>query len=114
MFRAAIKGRGAKNMSGWHTTSRHARGYGADWDRIRARVLSRDKHLCQVCLKAGRYTLATEVDHIQPRAQGGTDDDDNLQAIDKACHAAKTADEAALAQGRRPRPRFDPDGRPIW
>jgi 5-methylcytosine-specific restriction protein A len=101
-------------MAGWHKTSRHVRGYGAGWDRTRARILDRDKHLCQVCLKAGRYTPATEVDHIKPKAQGGTDDDDNLQAIDKVCHAAKTEDEAAVAQGRRIKPKFDEDGRPIW
>lgn len=33
--------------------SRHQRGYGSKWDVIRARVLKRDKGLCQLCLRAG-------------------------------------------------------------
>ncbi|MWM31795.1 HNH endonuclease, partial [Escherichia coli] len=33
--------------------SRHQRGYGSKWDSIRARVLKRDKGLCQLCLRAG-------------------------------------------------------------
>lgn len=32
--------------------SRHQRGYGSKWDAIRARVLKRDKGLCQLCLRA--------------------------------------------------------------
>jgi len=39
---------------------------------------------------------ATEVDHIIPKAKGGTDDMSNLQAINKECHKKKTARE----QGR--------------
>jgi 5-methylcytosine-specific restriction protein A len=101
-------------MAGWGNTSRHARGYGRSWDKLRLTILARDKHLCQVCLKAGRITVATEVDHIKPKAQGGTDDPENLQSIDKACHAAKTEDEAATAQGRRIRPKFDAEGRVVW
>ncbi|EEZ2543449.1 TPA: HNH endonuclease, partial [Escherichia coli] len=34
--------------------SRHQRGYGSKWDTIRARVLKRDNHLCQNCLRNGR------------------------------------------------------------
>jgi len=35
-------------------------------------------------------TLATEVDHILSKANGGTDDENNLQAICKVCHRIKT------------------------
>ncbi|MGX8924127.1 HNH endonuclease, partial [Enterobacter hormaechei] len=38
--------------------SRHQRGYGSKWDRLRPIVLDRDKHLCQECLRNGRYTPA--------------------------------------------------------
>ena len=69
------------------------RGYGAEWRKLRARVLSRDKGLCQVCLKSGKYTPAKEVDHIVPKSQGGTDDINQLQAICVSCHRAKTASE---------------------
>lgn len=39
-------------------------------------------------------TLATEVDHIVPHAEGGTDEDSNLEAICGPHHKAKTAEEA--------------------
>lgn len=92
-------------MPGWHKTSRHARGYGAAWVKARDAALKRDGHLCQPCLMAGRPTPAKQVDHITPRAQGGTDDLDNLQSICRDCHNAKTGREAAEAQGRRYRPK---------
>lgn len=41
----------------------------------------------------GRVTPARTVDHITPKAKGGTDDDANLQAICDECHKAKTAAE---------------------
>lgn len=73
--------------------SRHERGYGTAWTKIRWRILVRDKGLCQPCLKLGRVTQAKQVDHIIPKAQGGTDADINLQAICVDCHRAKTARE---------------------
>ena len=41
----------------------------------------------------GRVRPATEVDHILPLADGGTDDLGNLQAINRECHARKTVAE---------------------
>ncbi|CAG9423134.1 HNH endonuclease [Providencia alcalifaciens] len=83
--------------TGWENhqqgKSRHERGYGSKWDKIRARVLHRDKHLCQECLKSGRPTEAKTVDHIKPKAHGGTDDDSNLQSLCWSCHRSKTASE---------------------
>lgn len=78
-----------------HRGSRHARGYGAAWDRTRLRILRRDAGLCQPSLRHGLVVQATAVDHVVPKAQGGTEDDDNLQAISATPHAAKTAAEAA-------------------
>jgi 5-methylcytosine-specific restriction protein A len=99
-------------LSGWHRTSRHARGYGSAWDRLRAQVLKRDSHLCQPCLRNGRVYPATQVDHIKPKAKGGTDDLANLEAICPPCHEAKTAAE----NGRtvKPKTRFTPNGVPVW
>lgn len=102
------------SMSGWHKSSRHDRGYGAEWDKARVRILARDLHLCQPCLKTGRPTPATEVDHITPKAKGGTDDDNNLQAICHPCHAAKTKVEIAQAQGRKVRLTYNDAGFPAW
>lgn len=80
----------------WGTTSRasrQARGYGREWELTRDRILIRDRYLCQPCLKEGRTGAATQVDHVKPRAQGGSEADDNLQAICDRCHRAKTARE---------------------
>lgn len=81
--------------------SRQERGYGAEWEQLRKRILRRDKGLCQPCLKAGHPRPAQAVDHIVPKAEGGTDADDNLQAICTECHRAKTAEEAQRGRGLR-------------
>ena len=41
----------------------------------------------------GELVPATEVDHIVPKARGGPDAWDNLQALCKSCHSRKTAVE---------------------
>ncbi|HHE4876831.1 HNH endonuclease [Morganella morganii] len=83
--------------TGWENhqqgKSRHERGYGTKWDRLRLVVLSRDKHLCQQCLREGRVTEAKTVDHITPKAHGGTDAESNLQSLCWPCHYRKTATE---------------------
>ncbi|WP_232081105.1 MULTISPECIES: HNH endonuclease signature motif containing protein [unclassified Variovorax] len=75
----------------WSRTSRHARGYGTAWDKLRAQVLERDHHVCRCseCEKAGRVRPATEVDHRIPKAKGGTDDPSNLCAINKGLPQAQ-------------------------
>lgn len=83
----------------WHKQdkakgNRHERGYGTAWTKLRDTVMARDKGLCQPCLSSGRYTPASEVDHIKPKAEGGTDDTGNLQSICRQCHRTKTAYEA--------------------
>lgn len=83
---------------------------------MRAYILRRDSFLCQACLREGRATEATHVDHIKPKAKGGTDDEGNLQALCRPCHDAKTTREAAEAQGRevKDRAKFDAAGRVVW
>ena len=46
---------------------------------------------------AGCGAMATEVDHVVPRARGGGHDG-NLQSLCHRCHAAKTAREAAVSR----------------
>ena len=86
--------------------SRHARGYGSEWDRLRAQALERDAGLCQLCLEAGEINMhgpgnRHQVDHVVPRAEGGTDALENLQTICRAHHAQKTAQEAQRAAARK-------------
>lgn len=70
--------------------SPHERGYGWAWQKLRKTILERDSYLCQHCLSQDIATTANQVDHIIPKAKGGTDDHDNLQALCKPCHDAKT------------------------
>lgn len=86
--------RKAYQTQGQDRGNRHARGYGNRWERIRRQVLDRDDKLCQECSRHGIATAAYAVDHIRPKAQGGTDDPDNLQSLCKRCHAVKTAKES--------------------
>ena len=64
---------------------------GRPWRRKREAILIRDNYTCRVC---GLTTKDLEVDHIINIAQGGTDDDGNLQALCIPCHKAKTALES--------------------
>ncbi len=79
--------------------SRHERGYGSQWDRLRASVMARDAGLCVPCRVMGRASPARAVDHVVPKSQGGTDELDNLQAICIDCHREKTARESAQGRG---------------
>ena len=83
----------ARKKSNWSTTeSRKARGYGPEWDRTRLRILERDNWLCQCsrCKAEDRVTFANQVHHIKQKADGGTDADDNLHAINEECHKQET------------------------
>lgn len=54
--------------------------------------------LCVECDRQGRVTEATQRDHVVPLAEGGADDDSNVQALCDACHEAKSQGEAARAR----------------
>ena len=86
-----------------------ARGYGADWQRLRRRKLQ-TAPLCEDCKSRGRLTLAVEVDH-KIRISERPDlrlDWDNLQSLCAPCHAAKSAAE----RSGRPMRGCDVDGTP--
>ena len=62
------------------------------WHKLRDLYIA--KHpLCEECEKAGRLVPATEVHHIVPFNNGGTDADKNLQALCKSCHSRHTMEE---------------------
>jgi 5-methylcytosine-specific restriction protein A len=63
------------------------RGYGREWQKIRASHLVRFPFCC-VC-----GAPATDVDHIIALVDGGTHDYGNLQSLCHAHHSAKTARE---------------------
>jgi hypothetical protein len=65
-------------------------------NRVRFRVLSRDRFTCQYC---GRKApdVVLHVDHILPRSRGGTDDPANLKTACSDCNLGKS-DELNHAQ----------------
>lgn len=103
----------------WSKESRHSRGYGSEWTKLRTKIMERDKGLCQVCFRKGQITLAKEVDHITSKAEAKRlmwgaariDHPLNLQAICPNCHKAKTAEENG--QTYRPKVEIGEDGWPI-
>ena len=71
-------------------SARHRRLSGPRWLRTRRRVLERARWRCERCGAAGRL----EGDHKVPLHQGGKPYAlDNLQALCRGCHIAKTAAE---------------------
>lgn len=68
------------------------RGYGTAWQRLRRWFLKRHPLCVDPFGAHGAWPQpATDVDHIVPRARGGTDDESNLQALCHECHSRKTA-----------------------
>jgi 5-methylcytosine-specific restriction protein A len=56
--------------------------------------------LCVHCQRLGLVTIATQRDHIKPLAEGGTDDDDNVQGLCESCHDAKSKTESIRGRQR--------------
>jgi 5-methylcytosine-specific restriction endonuclease McrA len=69
------------------------------WKTQRLIVLRRDCYICSYCGEP-----ANEVDHIQPRVLGGTDDLDNLVAACRRCNAMKGKRSEALFLGQSSTP----------
>jgi 5-methylcytosine-specific restriction protein A len=72
---------------------------GADWPRQRTAALRRDRHRCVDC---GNPT--NEVDHMVPRAEGGTNDLANLASRCELCHDRRTRAQQADGHRRLRRP----------
>lgn len=75
--------------------SRSKRGYDRNWQRLRLLKL-RSNPVCEECLLYGHVVQATEVDHIKPLREGGTNQDENLRSLCKSCHSRKTARETMV------------------
>jgi 5-methylcytosine-specific restriction endonuclease McrA len=65
------------------------------WPAVRRKVLDRDRGRCQLC--AAR---ATQVDHIVPRSEGGSDQPANLRSLCDYCHRVVTARHARAVRDR--------------
>jgi 5-methylcytosine-specific restriction protein A len=74
--------------------SAYHRGYNRRWQKA-SKAFLQSHPLCEHCLKEGRYTKATVVDHITPH-RGDPKlfwDQSNWQALCKHCHDQKTRNE---------------------
>lgn len=68
----------------------------SNWKRLRSLQL-KTSPLCAICLHSGTLTVATVVDHIEPRSKGGADYDiTNLQSLCPECHSRKTTRDSGL------------------
>lgn len=73
------------------------------WGAIRRRILKRDNFECQMPTPLGVCSeRATDVDHIIPASQGGSDADENLRALCGPHHRVKSSSEGGrAAQAKR-------------
>lgn len=62
------------------------RANGHRWRRTRLEVLDRDARICWLCGHPG----ADQVDHVIPKAHGGSDHPDNLRAAHGSCNTRKS------------------------
>lgn len=60
----------------------------ADWPAVRRKVLASSR-VCYLCGLPG----ADEVDHVEARAFGGSDEPSNLRPVHKRCHLVKSSAE---------------------
>ena len=55
------------------------------FENMKARILARDNHTCQICKKKPKNERL-EVHHIIFRSQGGSDEENNLVTVCHSCH----------------------------
>jgi len=66
-----------------------------EWLSVKKQYL-KEHPLCVECLKSGKRTRATIVDHIVPIKQGGDKfSESNLQALCWSCHSRKSVEEGS-------------------
>jgi 5-methylcytosine-specific restriction endonuclease McrA len=85
----------AKPREPWQRRNAQKRLRGRAAVNRRQRVAEAQGWLCRRC---GELLEASyEVDHRVPLAAGGSDTDDNLQALHRWCHEAKTKEDRSRA-----------------
>lgn len=77
--------------------------------RQRERVWLRDHGLCARCGRITAFPSGFELDHRVALANGGTNDDSNMQVLHHECHEAKTNEDL----GYEPRIVTGADGWPV-
>jgi len=72
---------------------------GTHLQRLRRQLFDRYP-LCVVCEQQGRVSVAVIRDHVVPLGEGGTETEDNTQALCQSCSDAKTREEAKRGMDR--------------
>ena len=72
---------------------------GRRWMATRERVALAHNYSCAGC-GAVWIPFRDQIDHKVPRAEGGSNDDSNLQPLCDKCHKEKTAADIARMNGR--------------
>ena len=74
----------------------HASGKGRVPHTMRMFVLHRDDYKCRACGTRGK---PLQIDHVTPVNAGGKTVPENLQALCRGCHIAKTRRENGATEG---------------
>lgn len=80
-----------------------------DWPKRRLACFATYGRLCYQC-----GALATDVDHVKPRSQGGSHEPENLRPICQGCHRRKTSREALAQRKTRRRAPEQHPGEILW
>ena len=75
---------------------------GRHLQKARARLFA-EHPLCVKCLERGLSRPSTQRDHVIPLAEGGADDDSNVQALCDQCHDEKSLAERIRGAGGQAR-----------
>lgn len=97
--RIAVLGDTRGEREPWQSVNERRVLVGRALQRARAELFEREP-LCRKCKAKGRVTAATIRDHVIPLAEGGTDDDENIQPLCQTCSDVKTAEEAKRGAAR--------------
>lgn len=61
--------------------------------KLRFQILKRDKYRCRLCGGSAKDGATLHVDHITPKAKGGTNDRSNLWTLCRDCNLGKGVEE---------------------
>ena len=68
-------------------------------EEVRVKVRNQANHQCGYCLSLQKYVLGIlEIDHIIPKAKGGTDNEENLWLACRLCNGYKGTQTHGLDQ----------------
>ena len=78
------------------------------WERLRARILRRDKYMCQLCKRYGRMIEATEVHHIKHLEDCPEEafNPSNLVSLCHSCHNRQHPEKTAYTNLSRERRKY--------